>query len=248
MMPFGLQGAPATFQRMMAQLLAGCNDYAAAYLDDVALSSTVLAGRTTSITSAAFCKNSGRRGSQLSPRNANLEQSVGNGEVRPEESKLQAVKAFPTPATKKQVRAFLGLTGYYRKFIPGYAEVAAPLTDITRKNAPNKVQWSGSCDKAFSMLKGLLCSQPILKSPDFEQGFILQTDASERGIGAVLSQRNDAGAEHPVAFYSRKLIVTPGGAILNDWERVPRHQSSLSAREAVCYPDGPPCVGVVKSP
>ena len=93
---------------------------------------------------------------------------VGNGEVRPEKSKLQAVEDFQTPASKKQVRAFLGLTGYYRKFIPGYAEVAAPLTDLTKKNTPNKVQWTDDCEKAVCTLKSILCSEPILKSPDFE--------------------------------------------------------------------------------
>ena len=113
---------------------------------------------------------------------------------------------FQTAASKKQVRAFLGLTGYYRKFIPGYAEVAAPLTDLTKKNTPNKVQWTDDCEKALCMLKSILCSEPIVKSPDFEREFILQTDASERGIGAVLSQYDDAGLEHPVAFYSRKLL------------------------------------------
>lgn len=140
---------------------------------------------------------------------AYLRHVVGNGEVRPEESKLEAVREFPTPVTKKQVRAFLGLTG--RKFIPSYAEIAAPLTDITRSNASNKVHWTVDCEKAFLTLKDILCSEPILKSPDFERGFILQTDASEQGIGAVLSQCDEAGIEHPVAFYSRKLY--PGKPI-----------------------------------
>ena len=131
---------------------------------------------------------------------------VGNGEVRPEESKCRAVETFPLPVTKKQVRAFLGLTGYYRKFIPDYATVAAPLTDLTRKNAPNQVNWSESCDVAFRKLKKSLCSCPVIKSPDFDRPFILQTDASDRGIGAVLSQTDEAGDEHPIAFYSRKLL------------------------------------------
>ena len=128
---------------------------------------------------------------------------MGNGEVRPEEAKLQAVEKFPTPTTKKRVRAFLGLTGYYRKFIPDYAEIA---TDLTRKNAPNRVKWSEECERALGSLKRRLCSEPILKSPDFDKEFVLQTDASERGIGAVLSQCDDNGTEHPVAFYSRKLL------------------------------------------
>ena len=77
------------------------------------------------------------------------------------------------------------------------------LTDLTKKNAPNKVQWADNHNKTFSTLKGILCSEPILKSLDFEQEFLLQTDAFERGM---LSQCDEAGIEHPVAFYSRKLL------------------------------------------
>ena len=92
------------------------------------------------------------------------------------------------------VRSFLGMTVYYRKFIPQYASIAAPLTDLTRKTAPNEVMWTPECDQAFQSLKTALSSSPVLCSPDFTKRFILQTDASERG-GAVLSQydENDQG-------------------------------------------------------
>ena len=123
---------------------------------------------------------------------------------------MQAVSNFPTPTTKKRVRAFLGLTGYYRKFLPDYADIAAPLTDLTKKNAPNRVKWTEECEKSFKILKNKLCTEPILRSPDFSEEFILQTDASERGIGAVLSQYDQEGTEHPVAFYSRKLLPREG--------------------------------------
>ena len=91
---------------------------------------------------------------------------VGNGVVRTEPSKLQAVANFPVPQTKTHVRGFLGLTGYYRWFIPNYATLAAPLTDLTRKTAPIQVQWTGECDHAFNKLKQQLCSAPVLSSPD----------------------------------------------------------------------------------
>ena len=131
---------------------------------------------------------------------------VGNGVVQPELAKLQAVEAFPTPTSKRQVRTFLGLTGYYRKFIPNYASVACPLTDLTKKLAPNCPVWTNQCEEAFQTLKRLLCSAPVLKGPDFNKPFILQTDASERGIGAVLSQLDEDQEEHPIAFFSRKLL------------------------------------------
>ena len=97
-------------------------------------------------------------------------------------------RIFLPPNRKKHLRSFLGLTGYYRRFIPDYATVAAPLTDLTRKDAPNKLTWNMPCNQAFSALKQALCSSPILQSPDFQRPFILQTDASDRGVGAVLSQ------------------------------------------------------------
>lgn len=76
--------------------------------------------------------------------------------------------AFPVPETKKQVRSFLGLSGYYRKFIPNYAQIATPLTDLTRKNSATHVKWTSACSEAFIALKQFLCSAPVLWSPDFE--------------------------------------------------------------------------------
>ena len=83
---------------------------------------------------------------------------------------------------------------------------AAPLTDLTRKTQPTQVVWTAECGIAFSKLKEALYSAPVLTCPDFEKVFVLQTDASERGVGAVLSQVNDEGQDHPVAYFSRKLL------------------------------------------
>ena len=131
---------------------------------------------------------------------------VGNGVMQPELDKVEVVRSFDIPQTKTNVRAFLGPTGYYLRFIQDYATIALPLTDLTKKTAPNQVRWDSKCDQAFKRLKELLCSSPILQSPDFARPFILQTDASDRGVGAVLTQRDDSGQEHPVCYYSRKLL------------------------------------------
>ena len=130
---------------------------------------------------------------------------VGGGEVRPELSKLQAVEEFPIPKTK-DVRAFLGLAGYYRRFILNFASIAVPLTDLTKKTSPTSVKWSTSCENSFNQLKKLLCTTPVLNSPDFHREFVLQTDASDRGIGAILSQYDEQGQEHPIAYFSKKLL------------------------------------------
>ena len=211
-MPFGLNGAPATFQRMMDRLLRGLGDFAAAYLDDLVVYSSTWEEHLGHIRTVF-----GRlrdAGLTAKPKKCQFGMSqcvylghvVGDGVVQPEQSKIEAVESFPVPRTKKQVHSFLGLTGYYRKFIPDYAAIATPLTDLTRKTAPTRVVWSADCDTAFKELKGLLCSCPVLKSPDFDKPFVLQTDASDRGVGAVLSQLDDEGAEHPVAYFSRKLL------------------------------------------
>ena len=90
---------------------------------------------------------------------------------------------------------FLGLTGYYRKFIENYSSIASPLTDPTKKSAPRKVVWTTECEQAFQELKKCLCGSPVLRSPDFTKTFIVQTDASDRGVmlqteGLELSSAN----------------------------------------------------------
>ncbi len=100
---------------------------------------------------------------------------------------------------KTQVRAFLGLAGYYRCFIPNFSSLAAPLTDLTRKGQPECVIWSPETEEAFHQIKRALTEEPVLRVPDFGCPFLLQTDASDAGLGAVLSQVQE-GEEHPVLF------------------------------------------------
>eukprot|EP00731_Ephydatia_muelleri_P004863 Em0002g1039a len=212
-MPFGLSGAPASFQRLMDRLLQGCEDYAVAYIDDFAIFSSdwqdhlkqlqeVLmriekAGLTVKLSKSKFAKRSCEY----------LGYIVGGGVVKPILSKVEAISSFPKPDTKTAVRAFLGLAGYYRRFIPDFASVAAPLTDLTKKSVPNSGVWNEGCQRAFETLKKALISEPVLSSPDVSKTFIVQTDASDRGVGAVLSQVQEDGQEHPVGYYSRKLLA-----------------------------------------
>ena len=92
---------------------------------------------------------------------------IGNGVVKPETSKLQAIMQFPLPTTKKQVRSFLGLTGYYRRFIPNCTTIAAALTDLVRKHGPERVRWLEGCNKAFCELKEWLLTYPALINVNF---------------------------------------------------------------------------------
>ena len=211
-MPFGLQGAPATFQRMMDRLIQGMGTFSAAYLDDLVVYSGSWEEHLQHLHQVLSRLREAGLTAKPSKCQLAMDQCVylghvvGKGTVQPEMTKVEAVQCWPVPETKKQVRAFLGLTGYYRKFIPQYASIATPLTDLTKKFAPTNIMWSQECDRAFRKLKTVLCSSPILYSPDLGREFVLQTDASDRGVGAVLSQQMCDGEEHPIAYYSRKLL------------------------------------------
>ena len=212
-MPFGLQGAPATFQRLMDHLINGMDSFAAAYLDDIVIYSSTWEEHLAHI--RAVFESLREAGLTVKSQKCQFGMSqcvylghiVGSGVVCPEQAKIQAVSSFPVPKTKKEVRTFLGLTGYYRCFIPSYAAITAPLMDLTKKDCPNQVRWTPGCNEAFCKLKSVLCTAPVLHSPDFSQTFILQTDASDRGVGAVLSQIDAEGDEHPIGFFSRKLLL-----------------------------------------
>lgn len=109
--------------------------------------------------------------------------------MEPDLDKIEAVRNAPIPQTKKQVRAFLGLAGFYRKFIPNFSAIAIPLSDLTKKGQPNRVVWTESQQKAFDTLKNMLSSRPKLKLPDFQETFILRTDAAERNRCCLASDR-----------------------------------------------------------
>ena len=135
---------------------------------------------------------------------------VRQGQVFPEEDKAEKIRNAKPPTTKKELRAFLGLAGYYRKYVPNFATIAVPLTDKTKGKLPEKIKWDGECQKAFDCLKGALSSGPVLLLPDQKKPFTLRTDASGVGLGAVLMQDQGKGLQ-PVAYASKKLT----GAELN---------------------------------
>ena len=135
-----------------------------------------------------------------------LGHQVGYGKIRPIEAKVTAIKRFLQPRTKKDVQAFLGVCGCYRKFIPDFATIATPLSSATRKDEPNVIKWTATQQTAFDTLKDRLVNYPVLRTPQWKREFLLQTDASSAGLGYVLSQLDDYGEEHPLAYGSRKLL------------------------------------------
>ncbi|KAK3795951.1 hypothetical protein RRG08_053197 [Elysia crispata] len=103
------------------------------------------------------------------------------------------------------MRSFLGLASFYRRYVPHFSTISSPLTDATRKGMPNIINWEEARLKAFENLKAALTSKPVLKLPDFEKPFILSTDASDTGLGAILKQDHH-GEKFPVVYLSRKLL------------------------------------------
>ncbi|CAM4601408.1 unnamed protein product [Lepidochelys olivacea] len=162
-LPFGLRNAPATFQRLVDGLLAGLGEYAVAYLDDVAIFSDSWADHLEHlqkvlehIREAGLTVKAKKCQIGLN-RVTYLGHQVGQGTISPLQAKVDAIQKWPVPKSKKQVQSFLGLAGYYRRFVPHYSQIAAPLTDLTKKKQPNAVQWTGKCQKALTSLKRHSC-------------------------------------------------------------------------------------------
>jgi len=208
-MPFGLSSAPATFQRLMDSVLSGLKgEKCLVYLDDIIVYSRDLASHLTALTGVFTRLQEANLCVQLSKCNFLVDQVKYLGHVidrtgvRPDPGKLSAVNSFPKPTTVRDVRAFLGLAGYYRRHVKGFSTIGKPLFDLTKQGVD--FIWTPGCQSAFDRLKMALTTAPVLAFPDFRKPFILATDASTHALGAVLSQEID-GREHPVAYASRTL-------------------------------------------
>ncbi|XP_075732859.1 uncharacterized protein LOC142775380 [Rhipicephalus microplus] len=210
---FGLKNAPFCFSRLMNRVLQGAEGYAVPYLDDIAIYSNTWEDHLYHLSDVL--RRLTHAGLTVKPAKCQLARAevrylghvVGQGRRRPDELKVEAVSEFPQPESKTAIRSFLGLTGYYQRYIPQYSEVAAPLKDALRKNAPEKVVWSAEMEGAFQGLKAALVSSPVLHAPNYDRRFIVQCDASNRGLGVILCQEDENGNEHPVLYASRKLSV-----------------------------------------
>lgn len=207
-MCFGLRNATATFSRLVSKLTRGLEEFAAAYVDDVLIFSDSwenhlkhLRAVFERIRSAGLTLNKDKCTFAVAEIDY-LGHRIGLGKVQPLEQKVNAMLCFPRPTQRKQLQSFLGLAGYYRKYIPHFAEISAKLTDMLKKGA--KFQWTPEAEQAFIDLKSRLASRPILKPPDFNSPFQLAIDASSIAIGAMLFQTSQE-IEHPICYFSRKL-------------------------------------------
>ena len=206
-MPFGLTNAPGTFQRMMGNLLKGIKG-CLVFIDDIIIFSDTweqhqrILDEVFRRVRAAGLKIK-RDKCQFAQESVKfLGHIVSVRGTEPDSSKVEAVRDFATPTSLTDVRAFLGLASYYRRFIKNFADIAAPLHDLTKGG--QEFSWTPAADQAFNDLKNRLCSAPILSLPDFSLPFTIHTDASDFGLGAVLSQRRGEN-EKVIAYASRTL-------------------------------------------
>ena len=183
-MPFGLSGVPSTFQQMMNSLIKDKHDFAAAYLDDLIIFSITWENHMHHL--RTILQQLHKANLTVKPHKCQLGMVeciylghvVGRGLVRPELSKVEAIQTFGQPTTKKQVRAFLAITGYYRKFLPNYILSLGSTTHRSNEEElANKSNLTSDCESAFQALKTYLCISPVLQTPNFTIPFILQTDA-----------------------------------------------------------------------
>lgn len=209
-MPFGLSNAAQSLSCLMHRVIPHeLRDRVFVYLDDLLVFSNSFdehikvlrivaerlthAGLTINIEKSKFCMR------EL----PYLGYIVGQGGIKASPDKIAAIVDFPVPKTPRQVRRFLGMAGWYRRFVKDFSTLATPLTNTLKKNL--KFNFDDKAIEAFNSIKTQLTSTPILINPDFSKQFIILCDASATGIGCVLGQKDEEGTERPIYYFSQKL-------------------------------------------
>lgn len=215
-MPFGAKNAPATFQRLIDTVLAmGRYKWCAAYIDDVIVFSRSFEDHLHHV--SWVLDQFIQAGLTLSPAKTvlftntidALGHTISDAGILIGQKNAKAILDQPLPANLPELERFIGLTGFYRKFLEDYARVVAPLIDLknrTIKSGKKKLTWSPGAELAFEKIKAMVASRPMLAHPDYSKPFRLETDASLDGFGAVLSQADENGVMRPVCFLSRATI------------------------------------------
>ncbi|GFN75245.1 Zinc finger protein [Plakobranchus ocellatus] len=208
-MPFGMMISGGTLTRAAKKLLCGM-DNVVDYIDDLLIHTETWEAHVKTLSElfkrlqeANFTVRPVK--CLLGSRTIDfLGHSLGRGAIGLQGENVEKFRNAPRPKTKREVRAFLGLVGYYKEFVQNFAAVSAPLSDLVRKGQPNIVNWGDSQERAYNSLKVAVTSRPVLQLPDVNKKFALRTDASDRGLGTALMQENE-GTLFPVAYASKKL-------------------------------------------
>ena len=208
--PFGLSQAPAYFQMLINKVLMGCGTFAMGYLDDIIIFSENETDHLRHVEEIFrrlehFDLKMKREKCAFFKRHIQyLGHVISKEGIQPLPEKLESIRKMPHPKNPKEAKQFLGLIGYYRKFVPRFADIARPLTQLTRHDI--QYEWTGKCQKSFDHLRELLMKHPILRYPDPQKPYTLFTDASGIGWSGVLTQENVDGNGksklHPVCYVS----------------------------------------------
>jgi len=203
------KNAPATFQRLMDNVLMGLQgNELFVYMDDIVIYARSLQEHVIKFERLMQCLRNANLKLQpdkcefLHKEVAYLGHIIGSDGVRPDPNKVSAIFRFPIPRNQKNIKQFLGLIGYYRRFIPQFSKIARPLTDLLKKD--RIFIWDNHQIEAFEKFKNALCTEPMLQYPDFTQPFNLTIDASRHVIGGILSQ-GKIGKDLPIAYVLRVL-------------------------------------------
>ena len=218
-MPFGLCNALPTFQRLMQNCFGELNlTYCLIYLDDVIVFSEMPEEHLQRKRVVFYClqehslKLKPSKCEVFKPEINYLAHHVSQKGVLPSKKNLESIAQCPPPDTYTKVKSFVGLVGHYRRFIKGFAKIAVPLYDLTSIDNKDKksehIDLSPEALEAFDHLKATCLQAPILAFPDFDKPFLLETEASGKGLGAVLSQKQADGQYHPIAYASRVMNET----------------------------------------
>ncbi|KAJ9525532.1 hypothetical protein QJQ45_003106 [Haematococcus lacustris] len=237
---FGLTNAPTTFQRVMNTVFKPLiNKSVLVYIDDILVMSNTPEEHLVHLREVLQLMREHKLYAKMSkcefnqPKLVFLGHIVGGDGIAVDPAKVQVVKDWPAPRSVKDLQAFLGLANYFRRFIPNFSAIAAPLTNLTSKEAAAKYNWAvvaGAELAAFNALKEALCSAPVLALPDFTKAFVVCTDASLLGTGGVLMQEG-----RPIAYTSKKLSPAETRYTTGEQELL---AIVRAVREWRCYLDG----------
>lgn len=209
-MPFGLCNSAQTMCRLMDIVIPSeLREHVFVYIDDLLVVSSDMDTHFDRLRQVAASLRKANltinveKSKFLLKSITYLGHTVGGGCIKADPDRVRAIAEYPTPNTIRQVRRFMGIAGWYRRFISNFSAISAPITDLLGKTG--KLIWTPEAQIAFEELKAKLTSAPVLTHPDFERPFVIQCDASMTGVGAVLFQLDDDGNEKPIAYMSKKL-------------------------------------------
>ena len=211
-MPFGLANAPSAFQRLMDAALGSLNWHVCmVYMDDIIVYSKNFTDHIRDLRkvfralSSAGLKAKRSKCEFFRTELKFLGHIICAEGTYPDPEKIAAIIDIPQPTSIKEMKQFMGAVQYYGGYIRNLSSIASPLNDLTKKGTNVIAQWDFRCDEAFALVKEAMATAPVLSPPDWSQPFILYTDASNSGFGAVLAQVDEKGEEHPVRFLSKSL-------------------------------------------